>query len=398
MDKSCLDARRVAFLFNHDAAHQAAHTASIAGRMALAHPEAEIIAATGSPQIASHLRSLLSQDEATALRWHNLDLPGWMSWLTAPVNRVAPVRRITRLHRAIDFFASLDMLVSTERTCLRIKRRLLARDGRAPRFVFVPHGAGDRGVTYHPEMAQFDLMLLSGRKVVDEMAAHGIISPDRCRIIGYAKFDRIALDGRPSLFANDRPVVVYNPHFDPHLSSWYDHGPAILDWFAGPAGQTYNLVFAPHVMLFRKALHISPEYRIARWRPGIERRWRESPNILIDVDSPRLFDMTYMRGADAYLGDVSSQVYEFLARPRPVIFIDTHAGNDRAYDFWSNGPVIRDAGALPALLADLPGLGARYAPVQRDRFAYTIDRSDQRPASVRGAEALAQFLQSLPRR
>ncbi len=56
---------------------------------------------------------------------------------------------------------------------------------------------------------------------------------------------------RRRFFANDNPVVVYNPHFDERTGSWARLGTAVLDFFlAHPA---YNLIFAPHVVLFARA-------------------------------------------------------------------------------------------------------------------------------------------------
>ena len=134
-----------------------------------------------------------------------------------------------------DLFASVDMVVSTERTCLRVKRHIR---GRMPQFAIVPHGAGDRNVSYHPDFARFDLVLVAGQKVVEQMVAHGV-APDRLRITGYPKFDSIDWARRFDPFGNGRPTFVYNPHFDPKLSSWYDMGPGLLRWFAGPQGQAY---------------------------------------------------------------------------------------------------------------------------------------------------------------
>jgi hypothetical protein len=64
-------------------------------------------------------------------------------------------------------------------------------------------------------------------------------------------------------------------------------------------------------MLFKKKLHVSLEYRTARLRPDLAPRWHEAANILIDTGSTRLVDMTYTLSADGYIGDVSSQIYEF---------------------------------------------------------------------------------------
>jgi hypothetical protein len=362
---------RIAFLFNHDAAHQAAHIAAIAGDLATQRPDMQVFVLCGTADIASHVNALIKPDQARRIVWIMLDLPPWMQLLSAPFNKIAPVRRVARLYRNLDLFGTMDAIVSTERTCLRIKRSLLNRGRQAPQFIYVPHGSGDRNVAYHPELKQFDFMLLSGQKLIDEMVDWG---------------------ARPRFFKNDRPVFVYNPHFDPLLSSWYDHGPELMDWFASPEGQGFNLIFAPHVMLFRKTLHISPEYKIARLRPKIKPEWLAASNILIDTDGPRLFDMSYTRAADAYIGDVSSQVYEFLFEPRAVYFIDTHIGEGQRYDFWSNGLVVDSVPMLTKELQGFEKIAAQYLPVQLNKMAYTIDRSDPRPASVRGANAIAEIM------
>jgi CDP-glycerol glycerophosphotransferase (TagB/SpsB family) len=231
------------------------------------------------------------------------------------------------------------------------------------------------------------------------MVANGIAPASRCRVIGYAKFDALNDRAPQKFFANDNPVFLYNPHFDPVLSSWYDHGPAILTWFA--AHPQYNLIFAPHVMLFFKTLHISPEYKKGRKRPGIDPAWRAAPNILIDVDSERLFDMSYTLSADVYIGDMSSQVYEFLHRPRAVFFIDVHSGRTPgegppAYEMWQNGPILTGGGELFDLLPHWQDIAAQYRSEQERLMAYTADSSDPRPAAERGAAAIAEYLDQQP--
>ena len=265
-----------------------------------------------------------------------------------------------------------------------------------PLFAKVPHGAGDRSVSYHPDYRRFDRSFVAGQKVVDQLVAHGV-EREKLVIIGYPKFENIDFSARPRLFDNDRPTIVYNPHFDPNLSSWYDHGPDVLRWFASDQGQAFNLIFAPHVMLFRKELHVSPEYRIARRRADIPAEALHASNILIDTDSPRLFDMTYTRAADAYLGDASSQIYEFLANPGPAFFFDARkdvrAEDDALHLFWECGPVVRSMEALAALLSDMNAIGERYRERQEELFAYTIDMGDH-PASERAADAIVDAVRN----
>lgn len=379
---------RILFLFNHDAAHQAAHIAGIAGHLAQHVPSVRVVVASGTAAIRQTVASIIPQTAHDHIEWATLPIPASAARWLEPLNTIAPVKRLARLHYNLDLFAGVDMIVSTERTCLRIQRRL---GSRGPRFVYVPHGSGDRNVAYHADLARFDLMLLSGPKLVAEMVRNGVASADKCRIIGYPKFDTIDPAVRKRFFANDLPVFLYNPHFDPHLSSWYAMGHQVLDYFHRHQDR-YNLIFAPHVMLFRKKVHYSLEYRTLKLRPDIPPLYRTSPNILIDLDSPNLFDMSYTMAADAYIGDVSSQVYEFLLHCGACYFLDSHPAPGERYEFWRNGEVLPDAASLAGRIPHWRESAVTHRAEQDRLFASTMDYQPGRTASQRGAEALVAYL------
>lgn len=387
---------RILFLFNHDTAHQVAHLAGVAAQMARRHADVETLIAV-APEIRGAVESAvafaLAGDAAAAaqIQWHDLALPRWTDRLAGVANRILPARRLLRLRHFAPLLQSADMVVSTERTCLKAKSHMR---GHQPLFAIIPHGAGDRNVSYHADFTRFDLVLVSGEKVASAMRGIGV-APSALRITGYPKFDAVDLSARVDLFGNGRPTFVYNPHFDPHLSSWYALGPDLLRWFASADGQGYNLIFAPHVMLFRKSLHISPEYRVAKRRPDIPAEAVAAANIHIDVDSPHLFDMRYMVSADGYIGDMSSQIYEFLARPRPAYFFDVHHGQrDEPEDqhlHWRAGPVVETLDAMTALLPDFASIGASFHSAQVDLFGWTFDQTET-SASARAADALVSAL------
>lgn len=393
------DRREIIFLFNHDAGHQAAHLAGIAGATALMEQQRAVTIAFGSEITRREVAKLLSQKQVDALQWQSLALPKALQFLTAGLNRLLPVHRLMRLYFHRARLCKAAAIVSTERTCLTLKRYWSKR-GRGPRpaFVYVPHGSGDRNVAVHPALKDFDLSLVSGQKVQDQLVEAGVATAEKVRIIGYAKFDILKGRAPERFFDNDRPTFLYNPHFDPFMSSWFDLGPDILELFYRNPDR-FNLIFAPHVMLFYKKVHISPEYKVTKVRPDIAPKYASAPNIRIDTDSERLFDMSYTLSADAYIGDVSSQVYEFLYRPRACFFIDVHSGqsaaNEPAYDFWNNGPVVNSAAGLAPLLEQHEAIAARYRDAQEKRMAYTADRSDPRTASERGAAALAAYVANL---
>jgi CDP-glycerol glycerophosphotransferase (TagB/SpsB family) len=118
--------------------------------------------------------------------------------------------------------------------------------------------------------------------------------------------------------------------------------------------------------------------------------------VLIDKASPYSSDMTYLRSSDIYLGDVSSQVYEFLETPRPCVFLDGHDTywqNDLSYLHWTLGPVIRDVADLPGALREAHAAAPHYAKLQTAAFADTFEISAEE-AGLRGARIIADFLDS----
>lgn len=281
-----------------------------------------------------------------------------------------PSRLATLLlnYRAIARFPTL---VTTEITSAWLKRV----PGFATRLILIKHGAGDRAGGYKQRHADFDLTIVAGEKDRRRMIGYGLCTEANCLVGGYAKFELRA--PRRPLFDDDKPVLLYNPHFDPELSSWVRHGPQVMA--ALEALQGWNIIIAPHVKLARRV-------------PPIH---SDRPHIRVDMGSRHSIDMSYTTSADAYLGDVSSQVYEFLLTPRPCIFLnlDHHDWReDQAFAHWRLGQVIDRADALQGALdraADLqPGLVAAQEAAMQD----SIDLSPV-PASQRQAALILDFAQ-----
>jgi hypothetical protein len=377
---------RIGFLFNHDALHQVRHSAPVIAEL-VRFPDVEVRVLTSSPAQEREVRALIGE-AAAHVRFETLQPGPLAALLDRLLGQVAPFRRVAVLKRNVGAFAELDVLVVPESTSILLRDRFGLKD---LRFVRMQHGAGDRSVLYRPVIAKFDLMLLSGDKVRDRMLALGLIAPDRSRVVGYPKFDTVdPAQAGPPLFANARPTVLYNPHFEPKLSSWFDMGEAVLDWFAGQ--DRFNLIFAPHVMLFKRRVHASVEHRRMRWRQDVAERFRSVPHMLIDTGSARSTDMSYIRAADVYLGDASSQIYEWIARPRPAIFLDSsHAAWRDNPDFahWELGEVIRDAAMLPGALDRAMATPDAFRAAQQAAFRATFS-VEAEPASRRAARAIVE--------
>ena len=190
-----------------------------------------------------------------------------------------------------------------------------------------------------------------------------------------------------------RPVVLYNPHPSPHLSSWFTQGRDGARLVRGEHDD-YHLIFAPHVMLFERPFVLSDRQDCAIDRPGrIAERYLRAPNIHIDLGSRASTTMAYTERADIYLGDVSSQVYEFLRRPRPCLFLDAHGQDgwqsDPNFLHWRAGPVIGSTYELGAGLEQACRRHDGQYRAEQDRiFSYSFDLTEE-PSSVRAARVLA---------
>jgi hypothetical protein len=375
---------KIGFLFNHDALHQVRHTAPVIAELAR-NPAASVSVLTSSPAQEAEVRALLGE-QAAVVRFVALTIGPVARTLDAGLHWIAPFRRLAMLRENLAIFAALDVLVVPETTSLMLRDRFGLRD---LNYVWIPHGAGDRSVGFRAVARGFDLVLLSGEKVRDRMLAAGVITADNHAIVGYPKFDTVAFDSQPPrLFANDRPTVLYNPHFDPALSSWYDWAQPIIDWFAGQS--RFNLVVAPHVMLFQRRWHASVEHRRVRRRRDLPTL--ATDHIIIDPGSSRSVDMSYTRAADIYLGDASSQIYEWIVRPRPAIFLNpSHVAwlGDANFAHWRLGEVIDRLDQLPAALARAVDHPDAFRAQQEAALASTFSVTDE-PAARRAARAIME--------
>jgi hypothetical protein len=119
-----------------------------------------------------------------------------------------------------------------------------------------------------------------------------------------------------------------------------------------------------------------------------------APNVLIDRGSVRSIDMSYTEAATVYIGDVSSQVYEFLRRPRPCIFLNLDRIDWRSnenYMHWHLGQVIETVEELGPALARADELQPQFEPLQRELVGRSLDPTPI-PASQRQARAILDFI------
>ena len=325
---------RVGFLFNHYLDYQVIHAAPIAFELSRLEPGIDVqllFSSSSALTSAKQLEKLYPEHNAS---FSTLERVGpLLSGITA-------LQRPMTLWKNRKLLSSFDALVAPEKNYIILKA---LRSFRRVCFVGLRHGAGDRPVVFNKGPLKFDGLLVPGQSYFKRFAHE--LPPGRCKIIGYPKFEVLEkLNPEvPTLFENSKPVVLYTPHFHRTQSSWLKLGEKVLSFFA--ESTDYNLIFAPHARLFSQA----------RYHGDIDTRpYEKCSNILIDTGSERSFDMSYTRAADIYLGDVSSQVYEYVYhRPRPCIFLNANGINAASMKFWTMGEVIDDIASLAVTLVRL---------------------------------------------
>jgi hypothetical protein len=279
-----------------------------------------------------------------------------------------------------------DVLAFTVLNHLRIKRK-----GRNPKFALLMHGAGNSHYPfteeYYKPISQFDLVTTSGQKIQNLFLKMGAFKDTKFEICGYQKFDVVKVENKKNQFFNNKnPVVVYNPHFRESISSYHRHGQEILKYFYN--NKDYNLIFAPHFNLFEE------KRQDAQQRNSLDQKYFKTDNILIDFGSVNSVNMAYMLAADIYLGDVSSQVYEFLiSGAKPCIFINTHKvkwKNDAYYQTWKLGKVLENPSKLEAILQTKEHWQKDYQKLQEEVINYTFDITE-----IPSVKRVAQALKSL---
>lgn len=357
---------RIAVLFI-GGMHQALHIAPVATALA-ARVGAEVHAYVATEADAAALAHLIERLGAPPLATTVMNLPGWMQALPG-ARRLAKLMRLLVWRREI---CRHDAILTAERSSTLLKRL----PGHVPPMIHIPHGAGDRAKGFEKRIALFDHVIVAGPKDKRRMMAAGLVSADNCTVSGAIKVAACRMMQRSSapLFANGRPVILYNPHFDHGLGSWHKFAADLID--AVIADDHFNLIVAPHIRMFEHASATARQAWQARAVPG---------RVIVDLGSPRLSDMSYTSAADIYVGDVSSQVYEFLTVAKPCIFLDAHGADWRGnpdYAMWQFGPVVSDLPQFVAAMGDAAPSHGDYIAVQRAMVADALGDSGERAAEV----------------
>lgn len=263
--------------------------------------------------------------------------------------------KLPMLARLLPHLLGAKVVVCAEQTSLWLPATLPFLP---MRFVKTSHGVGSMSARDDRRRRAAWRLLVPSEGEKATYTERGL--PDEQLVVtGYVKAGFRGLARPPRLFDDGRPVLVYAPHWQRHRSSWWAWGRDVVEMLARQ--ERFNVILAPHQRLVEKA----PEVR------DVLASVAHLPHVHTDLDSFAMVDGSYMGAADVYLGDTSSQVVEYLIRPRPCLFLNAQGVDWRKTDdhgFWECGEVIDWMTDLPAALDRVFGAHPRYEAVQR-RFA-----------------------------
>ncbi|WP_340313781.1 glycosyl transferase [Rhizorhabdus argentea] len=352
------DRRQVAFVFV-GGMHQALHIAPVAAALhasGAAQVEAFVLDEDATPKLTEMFVAL----GAGGIPIVVMKLPPPVAALASCSGRFKTMKlpKLLYWQRRLRRF---DAIVTAERTTTILKRL----PGRQPLLVHIPHGAGDRAKGFEPRLGLFDEVITAGEKDRRRMVAEGLVRPEHCHAAGYIKLAAVErLSPVPDIGAplsRERPTILYNPHFARKMSSWTRFGEALADRII--AEGRYNLIVAPHVRL---------QERLSAEEANAWRRKAVPGRVTVDLGSWRSLDMSYTRAADLYIGDVSSQIYEYLVTPKPCLFLDAHGVNWRGnpdYAMWGFGEVCTSVDAAMAAIGTAAARHGEFADIQRAAVA-----------------------------
>jgi hypothetical protein len=368
---------RVAFLYNAQN-HQLFHSLPIACELSRLDTNCEVIVIGRTVEQLQLARALSSVYPGHRLQFAELKAPAGLNRLAASL----PLMKLILLAANRRMLNTFDALVLPERTSIYLQKLAV----RHPKYIHSFHGSSGHDRIDDKRIRRFDLLLAPSPRRLQRLLEAGMVQDGHAVVIGYTKLDlvsRLAAERQP-IFENDSPTVVYNPHHWPHKSSWPIIGWQVLDYFA--ASKRYNLVFAPHVRLFDPPAN---KYRSFH-------KYLAQDNIRIDLGSQASIDMTYTLCSDMYIGDVSSQVFEFLIKPRPCIFLNPRNVQwfgDPDYDSWRLGKVISTIDQLDEALGTAAQWHPTYLPNQTESRDAAFPKMIE-PARLLGARAILDFMRN----
>lgn len=368
--------RSIGFLYL-DQSYMVYHSIGIAIELAK-EPFYEVVIFT-NPQNKTLIKEILSREKCENVILKVLR-PYWH--FTISIAKAEQKQLIFLRYR--NLFAKIDAFLCCKQTDLDLKKILKHK----VKYIYTDHGIPNRKVAFSEVITEFDLFFLCGKTQKLLKLKDGHLTDTNYSVTGYLKFDSLVHNHNTKLFTNNNYTFIYNPHWENHLTSFFTFGEKIFNFFANR--KDYNLIFSPHYLLIQNNFFLKFRYNF--------RKFSEYENIKIDYRSEMCNNMTYTKYADFYIGEGSSQVWEFVAfKNRPCLFLDAHelaTNKEERLLSWKLGDNISDFNDFDKKIeVAKQNFEEKYKNVQEKEVKEMFYKHPKYSASQLAAQAIIKLLE-----
>lgn len=214
------------------------------------------------------------------------------------------------------------------------------------KHVQVFHGTSDKPFNFHKSLHKYDLIVVPGPRMKEEILKRGLASAEKIAVIGYPKIDmflhsdfntedfkkRVGIEG-------SKKTILYSPTWDDpdHYSSFSKYMLVILR----DLGE-YNVIVKPHP-------------NIMKYRP-----WQILRAYLMKKKNSFLYArssdiLPFMAVSDLLITDISSVSHEYLPFRKPMVFLNPRPKGQipQAHAWiWHCGDVAEDMKSVKDLVKE----------------------------------------------
>ena len=250
------------------------------------------------------------------------------------------------------------------------------------KFVQIFHGTSDKTYNTNKEIVNYDLVCLSGSKMLQDMEKKGLNKNKNCIITGNLKADMVF----NKIYERDNEIeklgldpgkknVLYAPTWIDGMgnSSFKKFGLFLHDHF--PDGYQLTIKLHPNIYMYNKTL-------VEKLKENI----KANKNILLLEESMKIYEIIpVMAASDALMTDISGVSHEYIAFLRPMIFLNNKNlfryfyGKGRMR-IWEAGDVVSCPDDLPRTIKNNLENPDRYKKIQGEILHEIYDYTDGRCA------------------
>jgi len=230
------------------------------------------------------------------------------------------------------------------------------------KFVQIFHGTSDKSYNLNREIINYDLVCLSGQKMMDDMEQKGLNKNKNCIITGNLKADLIF----NNIYNRDHELKKLG--LDPSIKNIL-YAPTWMDGMGNSSFKMFGMhlpEYFPEELQLTIKLHPNLYLYQANLVQKLKDKIKGNKKILLLEGNKKIYNIVpFLAAADALLTDVSGVSHEYIAFLRPMIFLNNRSiirffyGKKRTR-IWEAGDVVTRLKTLPSVI--------RYNLAHPDRY------------------------------